>query len=134
MREWRNVKCLHLGRPRCFAPKPSKTRFCVCARLRACGSHIPFQNLICESGGTGRRARLRGVWFTPYGFKSRFSHQGTLFVFLYSAGMAELADALDSGSSEVTFVQVQVLLPAPEKDSGLDTILSLFQLNPPSSE
>ena len=27
--------------------------------------------------------------------------------------MAELADALDSGSSEVTFVQVQVLLPAP---------------------
>ena len=29
----------------------------------------------CESGGTGRRARLRGVWFTPYGFKSRFSHQ-----------------------------------------------------------
>ena len=28
-----------------------------------------------ESGGTGRRARLRGVWFTPYGFKSRFSHQ-----------------------------------------------------------
>ena len=31
--------------------------------------------LLCESGGTGRRARLRGVWFTPYGFKSRFSHQ-----------------------------------------------------------
>ena len=29
--------------------------------------------------------------------------------------MAELADALDSGSSEVTFVQVQVLLPAPKK-------------------
>ena len=29
--------------------------------------------------------------------------------------MAELADALDSGSSEVTFVQVQVLLPAPSE-------------------
>ena len=29
---------------------------------------------IRESGGTGRRARLRGVWYTPYGFKSRFSH------------------------------------------------------------
>ena len=28
-----------------------------------------------ESGGIGRRARLRGVWLTPYGFKSRFSHQ-----------------------------------------------------------
>ena len=27
--------------------------------------------------------------------------------------MAELADALDSGSSEVTLIQVQVLLPAP---------------------
>ena len=29
--------------------------------------------------------------------------------------MAELADALDSGSSEGDFVQVQVLLPAPLK-------------------
>ena len=29
------------------------------------------------------------------------------------AGMAELADALDSGSSEVTLMQVQVLFPAP---------------------
>ena len=32
-----------------------------------------------------------------------------------SAGMAELADALDSGSSESNFMQVQVLLPAPIK-------------------
>ena len=29
--------------------------------------------------------------------------------------MAELADALDSGSSEGNFMQVQVLLPAPKK-------------------
>ena len=29
------------------------------------------------------------------------------------AGMAELADALDSGSSEGNFMKVQVLLPAP---------------------
>ena len=30
------------------------------------------------------------------------------------AGMAELADALDSGSSEGNFMQVQFLLPAPK--------------------
>ena len=30
-----------------------------------------------------------------------------------NAGMAELADALDSGSSEGNFMQVQFLLPAP---------------------
>ena len=31
--------------------------------------------------------------------------------------MAELADALDSGSSEGNFMQVQVLFPAPERPS-----------------
>lgn len=29
----------------------------------------------CGSGGTGRRARLRGVWGNSYGFKSRLPHQ-----------------------------------------------------------
>ena len=32
--------------------------------------------------------------------------------------MAELADALDSGSSESNFMQVQVLFPAPERRFG----------------
>ena len=32
----------------------------------------------------------------------------------FFAGMAELADALDSGSSESNFMQVQVLFPAPD--------------------
>ena len=31
--------------------------------------------------------------------------------------MAELADALDSGSSEGNFMQVQVLLPAPSSEN-----------------
>ena len=35
--------------------------------------------------------------------------------FLSFAGMAELADALDSGSSESNFMQVQVLFPAPDQ-------------------
>ena len=35
------------------------------------------------------------------------------------AGMAELADALDSGSSESNFMQVQVLFPAPMKRRSL---------------
>ena len=36
---------------------------------------LPQERRLRGSGGTGRRARLRGVWFTPYGFKSRFPHQ-----------------------------------------------------------
>ena len=35
-----------------------------------------------------------------------------------NADMADLADALDSGSSEVTLMQVQVLLSAPYLRSG----------------
>ena len=34
----------------------------------------------CESGGIGRRARLRGVWGDSYGFKSRLSHQKAGFL------------------------------------------------------
>ena len=33
------------------------------------------------------------------------------------ADMAELADALDSGSSDFTVIQVQVLLSAPDNDN-----------------
>ena len=38
--------------------------------------------------------------------------------------MAELADALDSGSSEGSLIQVQVLLPAPKAQNQM--ILSFF--------
>ena len=37
--------------------------------------------------------------------------------FISFAGMAELVDALDSGSSGGDFVKVQVLLPAPSLNS-----------------
>lgn len=34
-----------------------------------------FTSSICGYGGIGRRVRLRGVWITPCGFKSRWPHQ-----------------------------------------------------------
>ncbi len=46
------------------------------------------------------------------GFKSRRPHHLLVDGILY-ADMAELADALDSGSSDFTVIQVQVLLSAP---------------------
>ena len=39
--------------------------------------------------------------------------------------MAELADALDSGSSESNFMEVQVLLPAP-KNPQKQMVLRIF--------
>ena len=69
--------------------------------IQCCLKHS--NNEICESGGTGRRARLRGVWISPYGFKSRFSHQqkqniclptSVLFLFIQAAGLAYHHDAV----------------------------------------
>ena len=42
---------------------------------------------------------------------------GTPIAVSLYAGMAELADALDSGSSGGDFVEVQILLPAPNNRS-----------------
>ena len=42
--------------------------------------------------------------------------------------MAELADALDSGSSEVTLIQVQVLLPAPNSRNPNPCLLALVRV------
>ena len=44
----------------------------------------------------------------------------------FFAGMAELADALDSGSSESNFMQVQVLFPAPTKKARQKRRASFF--------
>ena len=49
---------------------------------------------------------------TAYNYDILFWRQRVQKIF---AGMAELADALDSGSSEGSLIQVQVLLPAPKK-------------------
>lgn len=38
-------------------------------------SSVILSIVVSESGGIGRRARLRGVWGDSYGFKSRLSHQ-----------------------------------------------------------
>ena len=48
------------------------------------------------------------------------------------AGMAELADALDSGSSEGNFMQVQFLLPAPKAlfTQGFFFLFSRFVIMP----
>ena len=57
----------------------------------------------------------------PYGFKSRLSHHPkgdgvfTKASSLLYAAVAELADALDSGSSESNFIRVQVPSAAPGK-------------------
>ena len=86
--------------------------------------NVPSEQKICESGGIGRRARLRGVCLRRTGSspvsrtRRGFLHWNPLFTSrrksspLY-ADMAELADALDSGSNGRKFVQVQVLLSAP---------------------
>ena len=43
--------------------------------------------------------------------------------------MAELADALDSGSSDSNVVEVQVLLPAPNKENRSCSGFLCFWLN-----
>ena len=65
---------------------------------------------------------FEGRVLITYGFKSRLSHQPGGFLpqepaKQLQADMAKLADALDSGSSELTLMQVQVLLSAPKVEA-----------------
>ena len=96
-------------------------------RCRAlCGGKIES----CEHAGTGRQARLRGVCRRRMGSSPIARTRSdcgpvraaglNLFQTLY-ADVAELADALDSGSSGFTAMQVQVLSSAPDHDVTFDT-------------
>ena len=68
-----------------------------------------------------------GAIASACGFKSRRPHHlqaaGTEY-----ADMAELADALDSGSSDFTVIQVQVLLSAPNESRkyGVGCVFGIF--------
>ena len=92
------------------------------------------RNELRESGGIGRRARLRGVCLRRTGSspvsrtRKRIPISESSFILSVNADMAELADALDSGSNECKFVQVQVLLSAP-KNGVRNSVLRFFGAN-----
>src|SRR2546428_575576 len=66
------VQALWRGDPRRARPPPAAERREVC-QPRAVAAYSGFA--LRRSGGTGRRARLRGVWGNPRGFESPLRHQ-----------------------------------------------------------
>ena len=114
---------------------------------------------ICESGGTGRRARLRGVWLHRTGSSpvSRTKNKRRFTVSCFfanlikrglkgsgsewqSGGLSEPRKTEERSKAEIKNSalrrsdETKSRFSHQKKDSGLDTILSLFQLNPPVSE
>ena len=64
---------------------------------------------LCESGGTGRRARLRGVWSNSYGFKSRLSHQGRELSIIDSSLFIEIFESYNYTQWKISDKKISVI-------------------------
>ncbi len=94
---------------------------------------ISFVQLFCESGGTGRRARLRGVWFYRTGSspvsRTKLPANGVIYYFAWQTKENHwfspllLRDCVMVARQTLTlFVWVQILVPQPYKDVTFETI------------
>ena len=72
------------------------------------------------SGGTGRRARLRGVWSIPYGFKSRLPHTRTAAIaaVFFCASGGGICPSLPEGKKGMKRYAFRILCPYAGRAPG----------------